>query len=81
VVSLRGLGTTDHAVPFQDSIRGRARRFVVYIPTAVQALAEMQETPRRMSRSWAGLGLGLGSIDQAVPFQDSIRVFSVCCVR
>jgi hypothetical protein len=43
-----GLGTTDQVVPFQDSIKGSSLSvLVMYSPTAVQASAAMQETPRR----------------------------------
>jgi hypothetical protein len=48
---MSGLGTTDQLLPFQDSARvcwaGGARPVSKYEPTAVQAVAEVQETPDR----------------------------------
>jgi len=70
-----GLGTRDQAVPFQVSIKVRYRVLVFDgndTPTAVQALAEMHETPSSLP---TGSLLGLGTIDHAVPFQVSARVF------
>ena len=68
----------DQVVPFHDSARvvttTRPPPFLIrYEPTAVQAVAEVQETlPRPLV---AGPGLGLGTMVQVVPFQDSTRVF------
>jgi hypothetical protein len=42
------------------------------VPTAVQKLADAQETPN--SSSSLVLGLGLLAIDQVLPFHVSIRV-------
>src|SRR5207245_2920397 len=67
-----GLGTTDHAVPFQDSTRVLWVVCMKWKPMAVHELVEMQETPARELISVPTLGLG--TIDQAVPFQDSTRV-------
>jgi hypothetical protein len=72
-----GLGTMVQVVPFQDSMSVLGRPvLVMYEPTAVQSLAETQETPMRsfMPLRW-GAALGLGTTVQVVPFQDSTRVF------
>jgi hypothetical protein len=42
------------------------------MPTAVHAATEMHDTPKR--KLPVTLGLGLGTTDQLVPFQDSISV-------
>ena len=72
----KGLGATDQVVPSQDSMRGVACAcvFVWEKPTAVHAAAVAQETPCRTLT--AGSGLGLGTMDQVVPFHDSTMVFT-----
>jgi hypothetical protein len=74
-----GLNTTDQLVPFQDSIRvlPASLRMVVYSPAAVQAVADGQDT---LARELSIPRLGLGTTDQLVPFQDSIRVLSTLAV-
>jgi hypothetical protein len=72
-----GLGTIDHVLPFQDSMRVRPDtapfRGLLDSPTAVQEMVETQDTPnRRVSRFLPGLG----TMDHPVPFQDSIRAWS-----
>src|SRR5438094_402023 len=66
---LLGLGTIDHLTPFRDSIRVRSK---LSLPTAVQDLEEIHDTPLR-KLALAGMW-GLAKIDQLVPSQDSIRV-------
>jgi len=68
-----GLGTTDQAVPSHDSTRVTSPDVACAHPVAVQLVALRQETPRRVLPA-APLAFGLGVIDQAVPFQDSIKV-------
>ena len=72
-----GLGTMVQVVPFQDSMSVLGWPvLVMYDPTAVQLLAETQETPLRSFVSWRwDAALGLGTTVQVVPFQDSTRVF------
>src|SRR6516165_1412021 len=74
---MSGLGTTDQLLPFQDSARVRRRIMPVlvstYVPTAVQAVAEVQETPDRTLLSLVPAS-ALGTTDQVLPFQDSTRV-------
>ena len=69
-----GLGTTDHLVPFQDSMRvaGLPEPELVEPPTAVQAAADRHCT--LASVLCPDPGLGLGTWDQLVPFHDSMRV-------
>ena len=63
---------TDQLLPFQDSARVRSSLLALtYLPTAMQAVDEVQETPRREVESVTPLGLGTLWIDQALPFQDS----------
>ncbi len=66
---LLGLGTIDHLTPFRDSIRVRSK---LSLPTAVQDLDEIHDTPLR-KLAFAAM-LGLDTIDQLLPFQASIRV-------
>ena len=72
-----GLGTTDQLLPFQDSARvcwkGAGRPVSKYEPTAVQAVAEVQETPNSLLLSSVPAS-GLGTTDHLLPFQDSTRV-------
>jgi hypothetical protein len=71
-----GLGAIDHAVPSQDSTRVTVvPAMVPALPTAVQAVAEVHDTSTR-GWSWPGSVSGLGTIDQAVPFHCSTRVWS-----
>jgi hypothetical protein len=65
-----GLGTTDQAVPFQDSTRVRC----LTKPTAMQSVAETQETPENTFPTVADPRFGVGMTDQAVPFQASAKV-------
>jgi hypothetical protein len=65
-----GLGTTDQWVPSHDSIK--ALLPVAEWPTAVQTVAEMQDTPSR--RLLPVPTLGLGTTDQWVPSHDSTKV-------
>jgi hypothetical protein len=71
----RGLGATDQLVPFQDSISALCVLLVSKLPTAVHAVAEVQDTLARKSPD--GDGLGPGTTDQPVPFQDSIKVLDL----
>ena len=69
-----GLGAIDHAVPFHDSISVLATGEALwYWPTAVQAVADTQDTPENWLLALALFGLG--AIDHAVPFHDSTSVF------
>jgi hypothetical protein len=72
-----GLGTMVQAVPFQDSMRVLSATPLdpPDPPTAVHTCAETQETLLSRSNGWAAGRLGLGTTLQAVPFQDSMRVF------
>jgi len=68
-----GLAMMDHAVPFHDSTSVTASLPLEANPTAVQDEALRQVMPD----SWLDVlrvGLGLGMIDQSVPFHDSTRV-------
>jgi hypothetical protein len=68
-----GLGTIDQVVPFHDSMRVLGPPFAaVPVPTAVQALADTHDTAS--SKLSGPAVFGLGTIDHAVPFQDSISV-------
>jgi hypothetical protein len=71
----RGLGTTDHLVPFQDSTRARVERPLSKLPTAVHAVAEIHDTPPRVLLF--ADGLRLGTTDQLVPFHDSTKVLDL----
>jgi hypothetical protein len=62
-----GLGTIDQAVPFHRSTTVRNGWFPAVLPTAKQLVALSQSTaPKSVDVSPSGLGLG--SIDQPVPF-------------
>jgi len=63
-----GLGTTDQALPFQDSDRVA----LPWSPTAIHDLEDTQETP--FKALCFDTRVGLGAIDQAMPFQDSIKL-------
>src|SRR6516162_8190758 len=68
-----GVGTTDHRVPFQDSITVlNAVPLGETAPTAVHASADTHDTPFRSLPVPARLGVR--TTDQRVPFQDSARV-------
>jgi hypothetical protein len=74
-----GLGTIDHTEPFHDSISVSAMldwfgSYGVNVPTAVQAEGLLHETPPRVL-FWMLEVLGLGTIDHAEPFHDSISVW------
>src|SRR5436309_884537 len=80
LLPLSGLGTTDQAVPFHDSMRVRSTKLLFrYPPTATHELAETQDTPwRKLSNEER---FGLATTDQAVPFHDSTRVRSTPPLR
>ena len=68
-----GLGTTDQRLPFQDSISEVVGPLLWKAsPAAVHASGETQDTPLRKLPLFPGLGVG--STDHRVPFQDSARV-------
>lgn len=75
-------GGTDwifHAVPFQRSASTPlwvTVVMVVMLPTAVQALADVHDTPRRLATS-VPAGMGVGWIFQLEPFQRSANDRSV----
>ena len=70
-----GLGTIAQTDPFQDSIRVCAWALaVVWPPTATHAEGLLHDTAARRCPKWASV-LGLGTIDQADPFHDSINVW------
>jgi hypothetical protein len=68
-----GVGTMDQALPFQCSIKVCCREVfplgTVAVPTAQQSEASTQATPERLLA--CGLLLGVGTTDQALPFQCS----------
>jgi hypothetical protein len=69
-----GLDTIDHVDPFHDSISVRSALVVLVVmlePTDMHADGPLHDTPARKS---FGEGLGLATIDHAVPFHDSISV-------
>jgi hypothetical protein len=66
------VGWIDQVVPFQASARVPSE-LVTELPTAVQAVGEMHDTPER-ELDVAPVGLGVDWIDQVVPFQASARV-------
>jgi hypothetical protein len=72
VPASEGVGTTDQVLPFQDSTRGCTSPplFLKY-PTAVHEVRETHDTPSK--RLPVVLTLGVGTIDQAVPFHVSTR--------
>jgi hypothetical protein len=71
-----GLGTTDHSVPFQLSIRVLLSPNVVQeSPTAVHDVVETHEIPTRKLLV-ADVGLGLGTIVHPPPVADSISGWS-----
>ena len=72
-----GAKTCDHFDPFQRTENGSSRgceRLYLNQPTARQSVAETQVTPSSSAPEcgkWAGLGLG--TTDQVLPFQRSMR--------
>lgn len=73
-----GLDETVQAVPFQDSMRlGTSCEPNQYSPTALHEEAEIQDTALRKSLVPSRPAtLGLETIDQTEPFQDSMKVSS-----
>jgi hypothetical protein len=73
------LGTIDHLVPFQDSMR--APPLVTFpaeaFPTATHALSDAHETLVRPFSVPAPPASGLGTTDNPLLFPDSARVCSV----
>ena len=71
-----GMDWIDQRVPFQCSASvGPAGPAVLVLapPTAVQALADVHDTPLKLLKA-APAGLGVDWIDQRVPFQRSASV-------
>ena len=70
------MGNTDQRVPSQDSIKGlllpRTPLMAEEKPVVVHTVAETQDTPSR--RLLPVPALGLGTTDQRLPSQDSIKV-------
>ena len=66
-----GLGTIDQLVPFHRSIKVFVVVLVEYEPTAKQLEGVAHDTPFNFATMLAGSTAGLGSTDQAVPFQRS----------
>src|SRR5205807_662401 len=71
----RGLGRMNHLVPSQDSINAWSPPPLKYEPTAMQSVAETQETPWR-TLSPLPVWSGGGTADHWVPFQASARAWS-----
>ena len=70
-----GVGWMTHIAPFHDSANVLVAPLTCAEPTAVQEVADTQET--LVNELYvAPLGVGVGSIDQAVPFHCSARVIS-----
>jgi hypothetical protein len=71
-----GLETMDQALPFHDSTRVWAMLPLEEYPTAVQFAALRQDAPKRAAKRFplSVFGLGLATIDQALPFHDSTKV-------
>src|SRR5213080_263950 len=63
-----GVAGIDHEVPSQASTSGAP---LLSLPTAIQAVAEPQDTPARKPPNCL---LGVGWMDQVVPFQRSASV-------
>jgi hypothetical protein len=70
-----GVCWIDHVVPFHASASGALLATPVAWPTAMQKVAEAQETPVRLLEK-SPWGLGVRWTDHAVPFHDSARVTS-----
>ncbi len=79
-----GLGTTDQVVPSHDSIKvvTLCEDGALLDPAATQAVEVVHDTPSRMSPVTPGsdVGSGLGTMDQADPFHDSINVWAPAVV-
>jgi hypothetical protein len=69
-----GLETMDHTLPFHDSTRVWLFVPLENCPTATQFVALVHATLSRML-SWLGDVFGLGAMDHALPFHDSMRVW------
>jgi hypothetical protein len=72
-----GLGTVwiDQVVPFQRSAKGTMLPALPRAdPTAMQAVAEVHDTPLRSALSVTPMGLGVAWTDQVVPSQRSAMV-------
>jgi hypothetical protein len=67
-----GLGTTDHRLPFQCSISGWLPVLPLWYPTAHTSDGPVAATALRTFA--VGLGLGLLTVSQLVPFHRSISV-------
>lgn len=73
-----GVRTMLHVLPLHDSAKVTSEREVPFVPTAIHASAEAQETaeswlpPKESTRSGDGGGIGAGTIAQP-PFQRSTR--------
>jgi hypothetical protein len=63
-----GVAWIDHVLPFH---RSASESSLPLFPTAVQALAEVHETPLNLPPN---LGLGVAWIDHVLPFHASARV-------
>jgi hypothetical protein len=78
---LAGLTEVTTGVPGSIATRVCQREPLKYSPTAAHAEIDVQETPPSSSPppnplSWEALVLGLETMDQAVPFHCSMRVWS-----
>jgi len=73
------LGTIDHLVPFQASMRAPPLVMLPSeaLPTAVHALRDAHETLARLFSVPAPPALGLATTDKPLLFPDSARVCSV----
>jgi hypothetical protein len=75
-----GTGWIDQLLPFQRSANVSVPALSENDPTAVQALAAVQDTEDR-SLLVAPDGLGVGWMDQVVPFRRSANVTTVGLFR
>jgi hypothetical protein len=69
-----GVGTTVQVEPFHSSVSVICLPQQPENPTAMQKVALVHETPSRELRMVSGLGLGM--MDQLVPFHRSTRVWT-----
>ena len=80
-----GLGMIDQTLPFHDSTKVCEMPLASALesPTAaVQFAALTQDTPWRKDSVFPlGLGVGVGMIDQTLPFHDSTKVWLRPLVR
>jgi len=79
VAEALGLGTTAQLVPFHVSMSVCPAGEVLYVPTAMHAVDDVQKTPLRELLSTtellgSGRMLGLGTMAQLVPAQFSMSV-------